>query len=1320
MKILYSMRNIAILMLLFVSPVVTTAQIFEPEGINMPGTWNNFTNPPAEGSVFGSSTQVNGQVTPITLGQRRWQTTIHIASSNADTSAGTYDWLFTSGPEGNAFANKWAGVNVVMNTLQEYSFNDGEDNEITVENNKYYTVNWEDLGYQNSRAIFMETSSMPANFLNLSFQPESPSSSETVLVTINVENAPSAEELFYVRYSTDGFENSSLIPLNINGTELSGEIPAQLNGSEVQFYAFSTTVENPINDFDLVTLNFINNLGENFIFIVEDETISVDLGADINLCEEGQIAPLDAGSSFETYLWSTGDTTSSIVVDAPGQYTVEVSFGGLIARDTLIVRLSDIPGISLGEDINQCSSEPITISSGITIGSESGLITITYDASQGQTGLVGASTVYMHSSYELEPFGGPVLPFIGNWGEDDGLGEMTNVGEDLWEITINLFEFYNIPEEITEISGLILVFRNADGSEEGKDENGNDIFINLQGETPISAFTGVTAENILGGYESITWNTGDTTASIVVTQSGTYSATVITTDGCEFTDEIQVSFGDLIAVDLPEEITTCEPTLTLDAGEGYLDYSWSTGETTQTIEVTESGVYTVTVSNDDFCSSTDSTVVSFTSISEFSLGEDISICGSEPITLSTGLSISAAGDSVTIRYDATQGDSQLEGAAKVYMHSGLALEPQGPWNNVVGNWGQDDGIGEMQQDPNNANAWTITLNPFSYYGINEEQDFSGIWIVFRNEDGTLTGKNEQGQDIYLNASAYPSLTASFGGLTASVQPGINASLIWSTNETTSSIEVTESGIYWAEIGEGECAFRDSIEVTFIELPELGLSPDTSFCGSIQPFTISVNEGFESYLWSTNETESSIEITASGIYTITATLGECSIVDSVIVQNNINPGAIDLGPDRPICGNGDLELFPGIFVSPVGDSLTIVYDATQGQSGLAGASTVYMHSSFEYMPFGGPQEPWVGNWGQDDGLGQMENIGEDLWSITINVYDYYSINPDSLVNGLFMVFRNADGTAEGKDENGDNIFLNLLSDPPSSAFGGVTASVQSSGYVGLEWSTGEISSSIFVTEPGEYFVTVFGQNGCNASDTIQVGSAPLPTVDLGSNQVLCDGESTILDAGAGFSSYLWSNGATTQTISTSLGGSFAVTVTNAEGCEGFDSVGISENQTPQASFSWIETVGLTIDFTYIGSGTGQFFWDFDSDGTVDNTTANTTSFTYPEIGQYEATLVVSNLCGADTTSVQLDLIGLGESIVNNSNIELFPNPANNIINLKVREDGIIRIINPLGQIVHTENIEDEINSLNISYLTNGIYFLEFNGKSGKELIRFIKN
>lgn len=108
-------------------------------------------------------------------------------------------------------------------------------------------------------------------------------------------------------------------------------------------------------------------------------------------------------------------------------------------------------------------------------------ITIYYDATKGTSGLVGASKVYMHSGViTSSPTGTSWQYVIGNWGEDDGIGQMTKVaGEsDLWEITLVPRTYYDVPAS-TPIYRLAMVFRNEDGSKEGKDENNSDIFVNL-------------------------------------------------------------------------------------------------------------------------------------------------------------------------------------------------------------------------------------------------------------------------------------------------------------------------------------------------------------------------------------------------------------------------------------------------------------------------------------------------------------------------------------------------------------------------------------------------------------------------------------------------------------------------------------------------------------------------------------------------------------------------------------------------------------------------------------------------------------------------
>ncbi|MDP2722874.1 MAG: GEVED domain-containing protein, partial [Bacteroidales bacterium] len=82
-----------------------------------------------------------------------------------------------------------------------------------------------------------------------------------------------------------------------------------------------------------------------------------------------------------------------------------------------------------------------------------------------------------------------------------------------------------------------------------------------------------------------------------------------------------------------------------------------------------------------------------------------------------------------------------------------------------------------------------------------------------------------------------------------------------------------------------------------------------------------------------------------------------------------------------------------------------------------------------------------------------------------------------------------------------------------------------------WSTGETAQTIVAEGTGinTIWVNVTNETGCLSSDTIQLNFATLPEVNLGQDTVFCGGGSITLDAGNQGSTYLWSNGATTQTI-----------------------------------------------------------------------------------------------------------------------------------------------------------------------------------------------
>ena len=110
----------------------------------------------------------------------------------------------------------------------------------------------------------------------------------------------------------------------------------------------------------------------------------------------------------------------------------------------------------------------------------------------------------------------------------------------------------------------------------------------------------------------------------------------------------------------------------------------------------------------------------------------------------------------------------------------------------------------------------------------------------------------------------------------------------------------------------------------------------------------------------------------------------------------------------------------------------------------------------------------------------------------------------------------------------------------------------------EWNTGEVDSIISVNSNGLYSVTVTSQNGCQSISDVNVTFNPLPIVDLGINQNLCEGDTLLLNAGLG-NTYIWNNGETTSTIEIIDSGLYTVLVTSFDGCTQTDDIIVTFHQ-----------------------------------------------------------------------------------------------------------------------------------------------------------------
>ncbi len=218
--------------------------------------------------------------------------------------------------------------------------------------------------------------------------------------------------------------------------------------------------------------------------------------------------------------------------------------------------------------------------------------------------------------------------------------------------------------------------------------------------------------------------------------------------------------------------------------------------------------------------------------------------------------------------------------------------------------------------------------------------------------------------------------------------------------------------------------------------------------------------------------------------------------------------------------------------------------------------------------------------------------------------------------------------------------------------------------------------------------------------IIVNSMPTPVIS--GNTSFCVGDSTILDAGSGFSSYLWSTNSTNQSITTSMPGLYVVTVTDMNSCSNSTNVTVNINS--------VDTTVTANGFTLMANaGSASYQWINCADSVFIPGQAGQT-FVATQDGNY-AVIVSQN--GCSDTSNCYTILGTGISIVDHTeNISIYPNPTNAL--LYIHMDGIttsnvnLTLTNPLGQIVNQQILNTDNQAVETEFdlknLPAGIYFL----------------
>ncbi len=262
--------------------------------------------------------------------------------------------------------------------------------------------------------------------------------------------------------------------------------------------------------------------------------------------------------------------------------------------------------------------------------------------------------------------------------------------------------------------------------------------------------------------------------------------------------------------------------------------------------------------------------------------------------------------------------------------------------------------------------------------------------------------------------------------------------------------------------------------------------------------------------------------------------------------------------------------------------------------------------------------------------------------------------------------------------------------------------------------------------GQYNVTGYNSIGCSSKDSVVViaGSGALPTITTTSSptsDTICKGNTVKLSASGAYY-YSWSGGISNGVSFTpGSSGKYIVTGTGTNGCSTTDTVNVVVNPLPVITITGVTPVASGTPDTLTASGGVSYTW---STGSTNDTTivspAKTTTYT--------VTAVSSKGCSSNASFTVTIQALTGVININPVNgIVLYPNPANEILNLNFTTNGrtiaaILKIADLSGKQWLEQNITvtgNKIVPINISSLANGMYFISIETNLGTKTLKFIK-
>lgn len=744
------------------------------------------------------------------------------------------------------------------------------------------------------------------------------------------------------------------------------------------------------------------------------------------------------------------------------------------------------------------------------------------------------------------------------------------------------------------------------------------------------------------------WSTGDTTASITVTQSGVYSVQVVDTLSCtRYSVPVRITVVPLPKPQIVGDTVVCAGTVgVLRTSQPYAQYLWSDNSSADTFVVTNSGKYFVRVEDSLGCAGTDTVVVEKNSLiitptitatdcpenangvislnvnggsGRYAFTWSNGMTGNQITSLSPGLYSVEVVDTV---HGCTYNRSySLSSETNLALKNSLSH---------TSSCGAKDGriqVSVVGGSGNYAYAWghgptTSTLDSLEagIYTLRVTDLTAGCQI----QDTLVI--HDGGSGLVIGGTPSPSTSCSSpnGSITLSASGGTAPyTYTWADGATGASRSGLAVGTYYVLVTD-QAGCHQTREIKIEQSASLSITETLTRpgCqGSNGQITLAVSggSGNYSYLWSNGKTSRDLEGLMAGIYSVTVTdnTSGCSNSETYALGEVSGPTATAT-VNQPACGNnsnGSIQLNPAAATYRyVWSNGSVARDQMGLKPGdysvritdtLSGCTQVY-HYELKSRP-------------QIDLAATKKSNTSCLSSpngeIALEVKSGTAPFSYSWSNGAST--RDISGLGAGtysvvvSDAQGctANLSLSLSTDSSrllalslgaiteascnTAANGSVAVTVSggSTPYT-YSWSNGATTKDLLHVVPGTYMLTVTDALGCSRSisATIGVSSSNPILISLDSTRAAgCSASSTgaaFISVSGGQSPYTydWSNGAKTQDITAVAAGSYTVVAKDANGCT--DTLSVTVPVDPSGGFS--VALDSVVDASCALSGDGAVY------------------------------------------------------------------------------------------------------------------------------------